>query len=164
MVYWVNAISFIGVVAVIYRWKRTPLFKSELPAERLAGSMRAALRYVGHAPAMQAILVRAFLQTFCVSGMWALLAVVAREDLKGGALGFGIMNGCIGMGAVTAAMLLPRLRQRVSADAIVKIAALLFVTTLLVMAWVPLWLPLILVLILGGMAWTSSAERPWALV
>jgi len=50
------------------------------------------------------------------------------------------MNGCIGMGAVTAAMLLPRLRQRVSADAIVKIAALLFVTTLLVMAWVPLWL------------------------
>ncbi len=158
MVYWVNAISFIGVVAVIYRWKRTPLFKSELPAERLAGSMRAALRYVGHAPAMQAILVRAFLQTFCVSGMWALLAVVAREDLKGGALGFGIMNGCIGMGAVTAAMLLPRLRQRVSADAIVKIAALLFVTTLLVMAWVPLWLPLILVLILGGMAWTSSAS------
>ena len=158
MVYWINALSFVGVLAVIYRWKRTPLFKSELPAERLAGSMRAALRYARHAPALKAVLVRAFLQTFCVSGMWALLAVGAREDLSGGALGYGIMNGCIGMGAVTAAVLLPRLRSRVPADAIVKTAALFFVTTLLVMAWVHLWLPLILVLILGGMAWTSSAS------
>jgi MFS family permease len=157
-VYWINALSFIGVLAVIYRWKRTPLFKSELPAERLAGSIRSALRYVRHAPALEAVLVRAFLQTFCVSGMWALLAVVVREDLRLGALGYGIMNGCIGAGAVTAAVMLPRLRQRLSADAIVKTAALVFVTTLLVMAWVHLWMPLILVLILGGMAWTSSAS------
>ncbi|HMK37756.1 MAG TPA: MFS transporter [Bacteroidota bacterium] len=157
-VYWINALSFIGVVVVIYRWKRTPLFRSELPAERLAGSMRAALRYARNAPALKAVLVRAFLQTFCVSGMWALLAVVAREDLRGGALGYGMMNGCIGLGAVTAAVLLPRLRQRMRADAIVRTAALFFVTTLLVMAWVHLWLPLILVLVLAGMAWTSSAS------
>ena len=157
-VYWINALSFVGVVAVIYKWKRTPLFKSELPAERLASSMRAALRYARHAPPLQAVLVRAFLQTFCVSAMWALLAVVAREDLTGGALGYGIMNGCIGLGAVTAAVLLPRLRQRLSADAIVKTAAVFFVVTLLVMAWIHLWLPLIIVLVMGGMAWTSSAS------
>ncbi len=157
MVYWINAVSFVGVLVVIYRWKRKPIFKSELPAERLAGSMRAALRYARHAPALRSVLVRAFLQTFCVSGMWALLAVVAREDLRGGALGYGIMNGCIGLGAVTAAMLLPRVRQRMSADAIVRTAALIFVTTLLVMAWVHLWFPLVLVLVFAGMAWTSSA-------
>lgn len=158
VVYWLNAVSFAAVLMVLYRWKRTPLFKSELPAERLAGSMRAALRYARHAPALQAVLVRAFLQTFCVSGMWALLAVVAREDIKGGAFGYGIMNGCIGLGAVTAAVLLPRLRTRLTGDRIVKGAAFLFVTTLLVMAWVHLWLPLILVLLLAGMAWTSSAS------
>ena len=158
MVYWINAVSFVGVVAVIYWWKRKPLFKSELPAERLAGSMRAALRYARHAPPLQAVLVRAFLQTFCVSGMWALLAVVVREDLGEGALGFGIMNGCIGLGAVTAAVLLPRIRQRLPADGIVKTAAILFVAAMLVMAWVHLWLPLILVLVLAGMAWTSSAS------
>ena len=117
VVYWLNAFSFIGVLTVLYRWKRTPLFKSELPAERLVGSMRAALRYARHAPALQSVLIRALLQTFCVSGMWALLAVVAREDLRGGALGYGIMNGCIGLGAVTAAVLLPRLRTQLSADA-----------------------------------------------
>ena len=157
-VYWINALSFIGVVAVIYNWKRTPLFKSELPAERLVSSMRAALRYARHAPPLQAVLVRAFVQTFCVSAMWALLAVVAREDLTGGALGYGIMNACIGLGAVTAAVLLPRLRQRLSADAIVKTAAVFFVVTLLVMAWIHLWLPLTIVLVMGGMAWTSSAS------
>ncbi len=158
MVYWLNAISFTGVLTVLYRWKRTPLFKSELPAERLAGSMRAALRYARHAPALRTVLIRAFLQTFCVSGMWALLAVVARQDLNGGALGYGIMNGCIGLGAVTAAVFLPRLRTRLSADGIVKTAAVLFVTTLLVMAWVHFWVPVILVLILAGMSWTSSAS------
>jgi len=157
-VYWINALSFVGVVAVIYNWKRTPLFKSELPAERLVSSMRAALRYARHAPPLQAVLVRAFVQTFCVSAMWALLAVVAREDLTGGALGYGIMNACIGLGAVTAAVLLPRLRQRLSADAIVKTAAVFFVVTLLVMAWIHLWLPLTIVLVMGGMAWTSSAS------
>jgi len=158
VVYWVNALSFTGVFLVIFFWKRKAPFKSELPAERLAGSMRAALRYAWHAPALRAVLVRAFLLTFCVSGMWALLAVVAREDLNLGALGYGLMNGCIGTGAVSAAIVLPRLRLRLSADGIVRIGSLFFVTTLLVMAWVHMWIPLIVVLLMGGMAWTSSAS------
>ena len=78
-VFLINALSFIAVVVVIYRWKRTPLFTSALPAERLWASMRAGLRYTRFAPAMRSILIRAFLQTFFVSGMWALLAVVAKQ-------------------------------------------------------------------------------------
>ena len=107
---------------------------------------------------MQAILIRAVLQTFCVSAMWGLLAVVARDDLHHGALGYGILNGCIGLGAVFAAIWLPRVRQRLSADRIVTVAALIFAATLLVMAWVHYWFPLVLALICGGMAWTSTAS------
>ncbi len=50
--------------------------------------------------------------------MWALLAVVAQRDLQRGAMGYGILNGCIGLGAVTGAFLLPRLRAWMSPDAI----------------------------------------------
>ncbi|HTO93000.1 MAG TPA: MFS transporter [Bacteroidota bacterium] len=157
-VYWLNAVSFLGVMWVFYRWRRTPVFKSELPAERLAGSLRSAIRYARHAPALQTVLIRSFIHTFCVSGMWALLAVVVREDLRGDALGFGIMNGCIGIGAVTAAVFLPRLRQRLSADRIMTLSAAVFVVTLLVMAWLHMSAPLVAVLILGGMSWTSSAS------
>ena len=157
VVFFLNALSFIAVLVVIYRWRRTPLFTSALPTERLVGSMRAGVRYVRHAPAMRAILVRAFVQTFCVSGMWALLAVVAQQDLRQGAMGYGILNGCIGLGAVLGAMSLPWLRRRLSPDAIVNGAALVFTATLLVMAWAHQWPPLILLLVLGGMAWTGTA-------
>ncbi len=158
LVFSLNALSFVAVLVVIYRWQRTPFFKSALPAERLLGSMRAAVRYTRFEPAMKAILLRAFLQTSCVSAMWGLLAVVARDDLHHGALGYGIFNGCIGLGAVVAAIWLPRVRRKLSADTIVSASAAMFAVTLLVMAWVHYWFPLILVLILGGMAWTSTAS------
>jgi MFS family permease len=158
LVFSLNAGSFIAVLVVIYRWRRTPFFRSALPAERLLGSMRAGIRYTRFEPPVKAILMRAFLQTFCVSGMWALLAVVARDELHHGAMGYGILNGCIGLGAVVAAICLPRVRQRLSADQIVSVSAGVFAITLLVMAWVHHWLPLVLVLIFGGMAWTSTAS------
>jgi len=132
VVFLVNALSFLAVLIVIYLWKRTPLFTSALPAERLLASMRAGLRYTRFAPALRAILVRAFLQTFCVSGMWALLAVVAKTDLHKGAMGYGILTGCIGAGAVVGAILVPTLRKHFSADSIVTAAALAFSVTLLV--------------------------------
>jgi MFS family permease len=158
LVFSLNAFSFIAVLMVIYRWKRTPFFKSALPAERLLGAMRAGIRYTRFEPAVRSILIRAFLQTFCVSAMWGLLAVVARDNLHHGALGYGILNGCIGLGAVVAAIWLPRARQRFSANTIVSIAAIMFSITLMVMAWVHYWFPLVLVLIAGGMAWTSTAS------
>ncbi len=104
LVFSLNALSFIAVLMVIYRWKRTPFFKSALPAERLLGAMRAGVRYTRFEPAVRSILIRAFLQTFCVSAMWGLLAVVARDNLRHGALAYGILNGCIGLGAVVAAI------------------------------------------------------------
>jgi MFS family permease len=158
LVFSFNALSFVGVLVVIYRWRRKPFFKSALPAERLLGSMRSGLRYARFEPALQAILLRAFLQTFCVSGMWGLLAVVAKQNLHHGAMGYGILNGCIGLGAVIAAICLPWMRQRLTADRIVALSAVAFMITLLTMAWVPYWLPLVVALVLGGMAWTSTAS------
>jgi MFS family permease len=158
LVFSLNALSFVAVLVVIYRWRRKPLFKSALPAERMLGSIRAGIRYTRFEPGMHAILIRAFMQTFCVSAMWALLAVVAKADLRHGALGYGIFNGCIGVGAVLGAILLSRFRRRFSPDSIVTAAAGAFAVTLLVMAWVHHWLPLVFVLVLGGMAWTSTAS------
>src|SRR5215469_10641636 len=144
LVFSLNALSFVAVLVVIYRWRRTPLFKSALPAERLLGSIRAGVQYIRFEPPVQGILIRAFIQTFCVSAMWGLLAVVARDDLHHGALGYGILNGCIGLGAVLGAFGLPRVRRRMTSDTIVSLAAIVFAVTLLVMAWVHYWLLLVL--------------------
>jgi hypothetical protein len=92
-VFALNALSFAGVIWVLVNWKRIPLFKSTLPSERIAGSIRSGLRYVRYAPDLQSSLVRAFIYTFFISAIWSLLAVVAKRDLKQGPLGYGILNG-----------------------------------------------------------------------
>ncbi len=131
-----NALSFVGVILVLYRWKRNPIFKSALPAERIYGSMRAGVRYVQYAPLLKAALLRAFLFTTFVSAVWSLLAVVAARDLHQGALGYGILNGSMGLGAVVGATNLPRVRRRFSADVIINTSTCVFAATLLILAFV----------------------------
>ncbi|HEY7208874.1 MAG TPA: MFS transporter [Bryobacteraceae bacterium] len=155
-VFLLNALSFLAVIVVLYRWKRTPLFKSALPAERVFGSMRAGVRYLLHAPALQTALLRAVSFTVFVSAVWSLLAVVARRDLHQGALGYGIMNGSMGLGAVIGAFSLARLRRMFSADRIIAISTGIFVLTLLVLAFVHVSPLILFCLVAGGFAWTST--------
>jgi MFS family permease len=155
-VFLLNALSFAGVIWVLYRWKRTPLFKSALPSERIAGSIMTGLRYVRYAPELQASLARAFTFTFFVSAIWSLLAVVAKRDLNQGALGYGILNGSLGLGAVVAATLSPRIRRRFTADQIIAVSTFYDVMTLLVLAYVPHPWIVIPVLLGSGFVWTST--------
>ncbi len=157
-VFAINAASFICVIFVLYAWKRKPLHTSDLPAERMVGSIRAGLRYVLHAPEIQRILIRAFLMTSCVAAMWALLAVVAQQDLKSGALGYGLLNGCIGLGAVAGAILLPRVRARFTSDAIVICSSVAFAFVLVVMGFAHQTRFVVPALLLGGFVWTSTTS------
>jgi MFS family permease len=155
-VFFLNALSFAGVIWVLVNWKRIPLFKSALPSERIAGSIRSGLRYVRYAPDLQASLVRAFIFTFFISAIWSLLAVVARRALKQGPLGYGILNGSLGLGAVIAATSLHRVRKRFSADQILATSTLYNVCVLLVLAFVRSPSIIIAALIFSGFAWTST--------
>jgi MFS family permease len=155
-VFLLNALSFAGVIWVLVNWKRVPLFKSVLPSERIAGSIRSGLRYVRYSPQVQSSLLRAFTFTFFVSAIWSLLAVVAHRDLKQGALGYGILNGSLGLGALIAATVLGSLRRRITADKMIAIATLYQSFVLLVLAYVRTPWIIILVLIASGFAWTST--------
>jgi MFS family permease len=155
-VFFLNSLSFVGVILVLYRWQRNPPFKSALPAERIRGSFRAGIRYLRYAPMLQAAFMRTLIFTLFVSAVWALLAVVARNDLHQGAMGYGILNGSMGFGAVIGATNLPRVRRMLSADAIIAWSTGVFVATLAVMALVKVPLIIIPMLIAGGFAWTSA--------
>ena len=158
-VFFLNAASFAGVIWVLVNWKRTPLFKSALPSERIAGSIMTGLRYVRYAPELKASLARAFTFTFFVSAIWALLAVVAKRDLSQGAIGYGILNGSLGLGAVVAATQLPRLRRRFTADQIIAASTFYDVATLLILAYVHYPAIIIPALIVSGFAWTSTMSQ-----
>ena len=151
-----NSLSFVGVILVLYQWTRNPLFKSALPAERIYGSMRAGLRYIQYAPSLKAALTKVFLFTFFVSAVWSLLAVVAARDLHQGAFGYGILNGSMGLGAVIGAGSLPHVRRRFSADTIILLSSMVFIGTLLILAFVRYPVVIIPVLIAAGFGWTST--------
>ncbi len=159
-VFLLNSISFVGVILVLYRWQRNPLFKSALPTERIFGSMRSGIRYIRFAPALQNAFARTLFFTFFVSSVWALLPVVARRDLHrgalAGALGYGILNGALGLGAVIGATSLPHVRRLFSADTIIAGSTGIFVATIAALALVPHAWAIIPMLVAGGFAWTST--------
>src|SRR6185436_14703879 len=79
-VFFLNALSFLGVMIVLYRWPQTP-HQSKMPAEDVFGAMRAGARYVRHSSVVQAVLIRTAAFIFGGSAIWALLPLVARDEL-----------------------------------------------------------------------------------
>ena len=119
-----NALSFIGLIIVLARWRREPR-PNTLPVERFSSALRAGVRYVREATALQNVMARAAAFFLFASAPWALLPLVAH-NAGGGPHAYGLLLGGIGIGAVSAAMVMPALRRRASRDALVRGATLLF--------------------------------------
>jgi MFS family permease len=133
-VFLLNAASFVGVIAALSRWRREPR-ASALAAERLAGAIRAGLRYARHAPALQRVLARGVAFYAFASANWALLPLIVRQELGRGPETYGLFVALIGAGAVGGALLLPGIRARMSRDRVVAGATALFALATLVLAW-----------------------------
>jgi predicted MFS family arabinose efflux permease len=153
-VFLLNALSCVGVVAVLYRWQWAPRRRA-LPPEHMIGAMRAGVRFVWHAPAFRTVLVRAAVFILCGSALWALLPLIARREMGLDAVGYGVLLGCLGAGAVAGAAILPRVRQWVVVDrlAIGATVVLALVTMALAALREMTWL--YGVLFVGGGAWIA---------
>ncbi len=123
-----NAASFLGVMIVLYQWRREAR-PGVLPAERVLGAIRAGLRFVRYAPELRAVLVRTAAFVVGASAMWAMLPLFARWQLGLGAAGFGFLLAWFGTGAVVGGAMLTRLQRSVSLDAIVHGSAILYGVT-----------------------------------
>src|SRR5215213_1818024 len=104
-VFLLNSFSFVGVILVLYRWRRESV-ESISPTERVVGAMRAGLRYARHAPELRNVLVRTGAFALCASALWALMPLVARRELGLGPFQYGLLLGCLGAGAIAGAFLL----------------------------------------------------------
>src|SRR5713101_788903 len=153
-VFLLNAVSFLGVLMVLFRWQRTSR-ENPLPPEHVLGAMRAGLRYVRYAASVHAILIRTGLVMLCGSALWALLPLVARAELGLDAIAYGMLLGALGVGAVVGATLLPRVRQRVTVDLLLTGATILFAAVTLALAYVREFVWLCAAMAGGGIAWIT---------
>lgn len=147
-----DALSFLGVIFVIFAWKR-PSRKSKLPAETLSKASWAGIRYVRYSPGIRTLLVRSGTVIFFASSFWALLPVIAKE-LSRSALGYGFLLGFFGVGAVIGAVVLQRVRSKLSTEKVLSTATTVFGAVLLSTATLHSLVALCALMLLGGAAWT----------
>jgi MFS family permease len=149
-----NALSFLGVLVVLFRWRRTPE-PEVLPAERFYGAIRAGVRYVRHTPGVLAVIVRGSAFILCGSSLWALLPLVAKERLGSGPAGYGALLAALGVGAVAGAFALPHLKRNNTTDLVVAVATVVFAAATAALAFVRHYPLAALALLLAGGAWLS---------
>jgi MFS family permease len=150
IVFLMNAAGFFGVILFLYRWKRPHHEPAE--SERVVEALRAGFAYVRGARVVHCVLIRTAAFSIAGSSVLALLPVIAHPY---GASGYGLLLGFFGVGALVAAILLPRLRSRHSVDGVVMGAIVVFAFTTSGAGYFQSFAVLSIILLIAGMAWIS---------
>jgi MFS family permease len=154
-VFALNALSFVAVIAVMCTgsYIATPRSAQQ---EQMLGAMAAALRYVRHAKAMQAVLCRGGIHMFAAVAPVVLLPIIVHSRHWTSA-DFGILMGCYGGGAILMALLwLPKLREHHSFDHVLFAASVTSALMTGILALVPGKVAMGAVLMITGAAWISG--------
>ncbi len=153
--------------------RRLALRERPLPGvpERLVSGALSGIRFARHSPAMRALILRNLTFAICAAAFWALLPVIARDQLRLGAGGFGLLSAGFGAGAVAGALSIPsQLRVR-SLNAVVTSAVMLWIASILLVAVAGFTVFAVVGTFGAGMAWvcvfaslsagTQSTAPPW---
>ncbi len=120
-----NALSNVGMLAALVRWRGRQQ-SSQLPPEPFLSAITAGFRYVAMAPSIRAVLPRVTMFGFATAGVQALLPLIARDQMRGGALTYGLLLGAFGAGAVLGGLLIGRARSRFEPEALFRLSSLIF--------------------------------------
>jgi MFS family permease len=131
--YWLNAVSNFAVIGALIWWRGGRPAAQSLPAEHFRAAMRAGWRYARYNLRLRAVLIRAAGFFPLASVYWALLPLLARQQLGGGPGLYGVLVGAIGGGAVLGAFAL-RAKARLGAEGIVVAATFLTAVALILLA------------------------------
>ena len=118
-----NAVLYTPLLIVLFLWRRSSE-PSRLPRERLNRAIVSGVRYIANSPSIRVVLVRTLVTGVLGGSVSALMPLVARDLLHGGAQTYGIMLGAFGMGAVIGALNIAEVRNRMSGEAAVRACAL----------------------------------------
>ncbi len=121
--FWINAASNLAIVGSLLWWRPRTRAGTLLPVERFGRAILAGLRYARHNRHLRATLFRATGFFLFASAYWALLPLVARQQLGGGPNLYGLLLGVIGVGAVAGAFLLPWAKAKLGADRLMAVGA-----------------------------------------
>jgi MFS family permease len=118
-----NAILYLPLVVALFVWRRESE-PSRLPRERLNRAIVSGVRYIANSPSIKIVLMRTLVTGLIGGSISALMPLVVRDLLHGGAQTYGIMLGAFGMGAVIGALNISEVRKRLGGEAAIRACAI----------------------------------------
>ena len=165
-VFFLNSASFVGMIMVLNRLPRKSMSNNistnnkALPPENIIRAIRVQMRYVRYSQAAHVLIVRAGLFTLCSSALLSLLPLLAKHELGVGSMGFGLLLGSFGMGAIVGGIvILPRLRQNASIESLITASIALLAIVTFTMGYARDFGILCVVMGLGGAAYITIISK-----
>lgn len=152
LVFGINAVSFVFVIVALLVWKRPE--QKRLGRERMLPALGAGVRYTRFGRIVRRILLRVALFAAPASALWALLPLIASDRLGLDSGGYGILLGALGVGALLAVGVLPKIRGIGSDNVVLATGAIGFAIALVGAAELPTG-GVIAALLVGGFSWLS---------
>lgn len=153
--FWLNAVSNLGIIGALLWWRSPENATTQLPAERFFSAIRTGFRYARHNRHLRATLARAVAFFLFASAYWALLPLVARNQISGGPELYGILLGAIGAGAVGGAFALPWFNRRLGPDRLVAIGTFGTAVTLVLFGFAREPAIALVASIIAGVSWIA---------
>jgi MFS family permease len=165
-----SAVFFAPMIFAVLRWQARAIMLPGTPETLLSG-VRSGLRYARHSAPMRSFILRNLTFAACASSFWALLPVIARDQLGLGAGGFGLLSAGFGIGAVVGALAIPGQLQRHPLNTVVETGVVLWIVATLLIAATGFTVLALVGAFGAGMAWvtvfaslsagTQSAAPAW---
>ena len=152
--YAANVVLFMIGAVVLASWKHAP-DRPGRSSEPMLSALATGARFVRENADLRRVLIRAPLFFLCFSSYWALLPLLAREQLHGSPSYYGALLGCLGAGAIIGAFVMPQLRVRLSGGKLVRIGSLTSAATTIVLAITRNQLVAATAAVVAGTAWMT---------
>lgn len=151
-----NAACTLLLIGVLLAWRRPRQIMEN--RDRFLPALLTGGRYVRHEPVVRVIVGR--LACFVGPGvaLWALLPIIARQQLGLQAGGYGLLFAALGVGALVGALTVGGLRARLSSNAVVIVMSLVYAAALAATMVAPGLAGAVPLLVIAGYAWVGVAS------
>jgi len=150
----VSGLLFAPMIEAMRRWRRRERALPGVP-ETIISGVQSGLRFARHSSAMRSLIIINLSFAVCASAFWALLPVIARDQLGLGAGGYGLLSAGFGIGAVTGALSIPKLLQHKAVSSVVALGTVLWTVATVLVAVAHLTVLALVGAFCCGMAWVS---------
>jgi predicted MFS family arabinose efflux permease len=150
-----NTLLYLPLIFALFLWNRIAE-PSRLPPERLGRAMISGVRYIINSPSIKIVLTRAMVTGVIGGAIIALMPLVARDILRGGAQTYGIILSAFGFGAVLGGLKVTEMRKRMSAEVAINTCTLVLSAAIAAVALSRQPALTVVALIVAGAVWMMA--------